>query len=273
MGIPLKAMRDQMEPEMTYWRECALGFVSLALFAGIIAVGPIPQDPAYHQFADRRALLGVPNFFNVVSNLGFLFVGIAGTAFCLGRHGGRASVSWTALFVGAAAVAAGSSYYHWTPTDGSLVWDRLPMTIGFMGLFVALLSEHVHPKLESVMLLPALGIGAASVAWWHYTGDLRLYVWVQFMPLVALSLVIAMFPGRYTRRRFILYGLGCYLLAKVAELFDREIFALTDDLLSGHALKHLLAALGLFFIYLMLRWREPVPAPPASPSDDGPVTR
>jgi hypothetical protein len=129
-----------------------------------------------------------------------------------------------------------------------------------------LLSEHVNPKLESVMLLPALGVGAASVAWWHYTGDLRLYVWVQFMPLVALSLVIAMFPGRYTRRRFVLYGLGCYLLAKVAELFDREIFALTDDLLSGHALKHLLAALGLFFIYLMLRWREPVPAPPASPS-------
>jgi hypothetical protein len=89
------------------------------------------------------------------------------------------------------------------------------------------------------------------------------------MPLVALMLVIAMFPGRYTRRRFVLYGLGCYLLAKVAEFFDGEIFALTANALSGHTVKHLLAALGLFFIYLMLRWRKPILSPP----DDGAVTR
>jgi hypothetical protein len=257
---------------MYYRRECVLAFVSLALLAGIMAAGSISQDPAYHQFADRRAVLGVPNFFNIASNLAFLLVGIAGAAFCLDRHGGRGSASWAVLFLGAAAVAVGSSYYHWTPNDGTLVWDRLPMTVGFMGLFVALLSEHVNAKLESAMLVPALVVGAASVAWWHYTGDLRLYVWVQFMPLVALPLVIAMFPGRYTRRRFVLYGLGCYLLAKVAEFFDGEIFALTTNALSGHTLKHLLAALGLFFIYLMLRWREPIPAA-ASPSDDGPVTR
>lgn len=254
---------------MDYRRECALGFVSLALLAGIMAAGPIPQDPTYHEFADRRAVLGVPNFFNVASNLAFLLVGLAGAAFCLGRHGGKASASWGILFLGAAGVAVGSTYYHWTPNDGSLVWDRLPMTVGFMGLFVALLSEHVNPKLERVMLIPALVVGAASIAWWRYTGDLRLYVWVQFMPLVALMLVIAMFPGRYTRRRFVLYGLGCYLLAKVAEFFDSEIFALTANALSGHTLKHLLAALGLFFIYLMLRWRKPILSPP----DDGAVTR
>lgn len=251
-----------------YWRECALFLVSAALLAGIMAAAPIPQDPAYHQFADRRAVLGVPNFLNVASNIAFLLVGIAGLALAPDRHGSRPGVSWTVLFLGSALVAAGSAYYHWAPDDASLVWDRLPMTIGFMGLFVALLSEHIRGGLERVMLIPALVVGAASVAWWHYADDLRFYVWVQLTPLVTIPLVVALFPGRYTRRHFLLYGLACYLLAKLAEFWDREIYALTANTLSGHSLKHLLAAAGLLFVYLMLKGREPVAVPPASPSSD-----
>ena len=102
-------------------------------------------------------------------------------------------------------------------------------------------------------------MGAASVAWWHYADDLRLYAWVQFMPLVILSLLVVLFPGRYTHRGFLLYGLACYLLAKVAEALDRQTFEATAGMVSGHTLKHLLAALALFFAYLMLRWREPLP--------------
>jgi hypothetical protein len=256
-----------------YWRECALCVISLALLAAVMAVEPIAQDLAYHHFADRRAVLGVPNFFNVASNAAFLLVGIAGAAFCLGRHGSGASASWAVLFLGAALVSIGSAYYHWAPDNATLVWDRLPMTVGFMGLFVALLSEHIDEKLESVMLLPALIVGAASIAWWRYAEDLRPYVWVQSMPLVTLSLVVALFPGRYTRRRFLVYGLACYLLAKVAEFFDHEVFALTANVLSGHSLKHLLAALGLLFVYLMLRRREPIPAGRPSPPDDSAVVR
>lgn len=240
-----------------YWREWVLVLVPLLLLAGIMAAAPIPQDPAYHRFADERVVLGVPNFFNVASNIGFLLVGIAGAAFCLGRHRSRASTSWAVLFVAAALISAGSAYYHFAPDHASLVWDRLPITLGFMGLFVALVNEHVDEKLERVMLIPALGVGAASVAWWHYADDLRLYVWVQLTPLVIIPLVLAMFSGRYTHRRYLLYGLGFYLLAKFAEVWDREFFALTSNALSGHSMKHLLAALGLLFVYLMLRWREP----------------
>jgi hypothetical protein len=267
-------VHDAAKPALSvirYWRECALCVISLALLAAIMAVEPIAQDLAYHHFADRRAVLGMPNFFNVASNIAFLLVGIAGAAFCLGRHGSGASASWAVLFLGAALVSIGSAYYHWAPDNAALVWDRLPMTVGFMGLFVALLSEHIDEKLERVMLIPALIVGAASIAWWYYADDLRPYVWVQFMPLVTLSLVIALFPGRYTRRRLLVYGLVCYLLAKVAEFFDREIFALTANTLSGHSLKHLLAALGLLFVYLMLRWRELIPAVRPSPSDDSAI--
>ncbi len=240
-----------------YWRECALVLVSLLLLAGIMAVKPLPQDPAYHDFADKRGFFGVPNFLDVVSNMPFLLIGIPGAAFCLGRHRSGASVSWAIVFFGTALVSFGSAYYHWAPDNATLVWDRLPMAVGFMGLFAALVSEHVSERLERVMLLPALAVGVASVAWWHYTDDLRPYVWVQFTPLVTILLVVAMFPGRYTHRRYLLYGLGSYLFAKSAELWDREFFALTANTLSGHSLKHLLAALGLLFIYLMLRRRKP----------------
>ncbi|MGQ0752585.1 MAG: ceramidase domain-containing protein [Betaproteobacteria bacterium] len=242
------------------WREWVLCGVALALLAGALAVEPIAQNLAYHHFADRRAALGVPNFLNVASNLAFLLVGAAGLALCIRREGHGATLSWGVLFLGAALVAVGSGYYHWAPDNASLVWDRLPMTVGFMGLFVALLSEHIHEKLERYMLLPALLLGAASVAWWHQADDLRFYAWVQFMPLVTISLLVALYSGRYTHRRYLVYGLACYLAAKVAEALDRQIYTVSGELLSGHTLKHLLAALALYYVYAMLRRRAPVAA-------------
>ena len=35
----------------------------------VLRMEPVPQDPAYHQFADARPWLGIPNFQNVASNL------------------------------------------------------------------------------------------------------------------------------------------------------------------------------------------------------------
>jgi NADH:ubiquinone oxidoreductase subunit 6 (subunit J) len=35
---------------------------------------------------------------------------------------------WTCFYVGVAAVAFGSSYYHLKPNDDTLVWDRLPVS-------------------------------------------------------------------------------------------------------------------------------------------------
>jgi hypothetical protein len=238
-----------------YWREGLLAAISLALLGLAFAVDPIPQDLTYHRFADTRAVFGIPNFLNVASNAAFLLVGIAGIALC-GRMGVEgAKLSWTILFLGGAIVSAGSAYYHWAPSNASLVWDRLPMTVGFMGLFVALLAEHISAKLERLLLAPALLTGAFSVAWWHYTDDLRLYAWVQFMPLVVVVLLVALVPGRYTHRRYLVYGLACYLLAKVAEALDGPIHELTQHAVSGHTAKHLLAALALFYVYLMLRKR------------------
>lgn len=244
-----------------HWREGMLVLVALALLGAIMAVGPIPQDPGYHQFADQRVILGVPNFFNVASNVLFLAFGIAGTVLCLGPHRPASSTSWAMFFIGGILIGVGSGYYHWTPDSATLMWDRMAMTVSFMALLAALVSEHVGAVPEKVVLICAIAIGVAAVLWWHYTDDLRLYIWVQAVPLAAIPLMLALFPGRYTHRVYLLYGFSFYVVAKLAEVGDRQLFALTSNMLSGHSLKHLLAAFGFLFVYLMLRRRQPVEKP------------
>lgn len=242
------------------WREWALTAVLLAPLALILMRPPISQDLAFHAFADDRAWWGIPSFQNVLSNLAFLLIGVAGLVFCFGRPASGATRSWTVFFLGVTLVFFGSAYYHWTPNNETLVWDRVPIMLAFMALFSALLTEHLGAGAERAILVPAVAVGIASVAWWDYTDDLRLYIWCQAAPLLAIVFVLIAYPARYTHRPYLAYALAAYLLAKVLEFQDHEFFALTSHAMSGHTLKHLLAALGIFFIYLMLRRRKQIPA-------------
>jgi hypothetical protein len=239
-------------------REIALALVLLIPLAAImVAVPPIAQDPQYHAFADRRTIFGIPNFGNVVSNIPFVIVGVYGLGFCLRASPAGARTAWAVLFGGTLLVAFGSAYYHWAPGNATLVWDRLPMTLAFMGLFTAVVSEHAGESLERKLLVPSLVVGVASVAWWLHTDDLRLYAWVQFAPLLAIVFVLSTFPGRYTHRSYLVAGLACYAAAKVAELGDGALYAATGDAVSGHSVKHVLAALATLFVYRMLKRRSP----------------
>lgn len=246
-------------PAMSSWREPALIMLMLVpLVVMMLGVAPIPQDLAYHRLADHRTMFNVPNFMNVVSNVGFLIIGLLGLALYLGKGVSGAARSWSVFFFGTLLVAAGSAYYHWNPNNQTLVWDRLPMTIAFMALFAGLIAEHIGPGIERTLLRIALIVGIISVGWWHYTDDLRLYAWVQFAPLIAIVFILLAYPGRYTHRTYLVLGLVCYALAKVTEFADTAIFSATSGMISGHSVKHLLAALAPLFVYLMLRRRHPV---------------
>lgn len=216
----------------------------------------IPQDKGYHVLADKRTCLGIRNFGDVVSNIAFLLVGVAGSLWSYRHLKSGARQSWLVFFGGVALVFFGSAYYHSTPNSDTLVWDRLPMTFAFMGLFAALLSEHLGGWLERPLLIPALVLGVASVLWWRYNDDLRLYIWVQAAPLLAIPFVLAMFTARYTHRLYLLFGLGFYVLAKVAERYDQAIFEATAQFVSGHSVKHVLAAGAPLMLLLMLRRRQ-----------------
>lgn len=214
------------------------------LFIALVAAGPIAQPGSYHELAPSGRLLGVDNFWNVVSNVPFLIVGIFGVRFAfLNRV--RMRHAWLAVFVSAVLVFFGSSWYHLAPDDARLVWDRVPIAMAFMAFFAALLGETVNEKLGNSLLLPAMAFGVATVLWWRATGNLAPYVWVQAAPMLMIPLASARGRGRL----YMLGALAFYVLAKLAELRDHEIYAWTGAAVSGHVLKHLLAAAGLACFY------------------------
>jgi hypothetical protein len=238
------------------WRNLLL---LLIVFASIVAMAlqpAIKQDLAYHQFIDTRTFFAVPNFYNVISNLPFLFVGLMGIALCLKKDLGLFKYAWLSFFIGVALVSFGSAYYHFHPNSQTLVWDRLPMTIGFMGLFAAMLGEFVDARLVKYGLIPLLLVGLASVMVWQQFDDLRFYAWVQFMPLLVIPMLLVMYRKKYTHSHYFVWALFFYLLAKVFEHFDRQIFHFFANEMSGHAIKHVLAAIGSWMVLKMLQVRK-----------------
>ena len=245
----------------------------LGILAGLLALGlggllllePIPQDLAYHLFADDRAFFGIPNFNDVLSNSGFALVGILGLGAVAGGVGRAVFVEradarpFLIFFAGVALVSLGSAYYHWAPTNERLLWDRLPMSVAFMAFASAVVADRIHRRAgNGWLILVLVGLGVASLAYWEYTerlgrGDLRFYAFVQFYPVILLPAIIWLFPAyRYLAGRYLGWVVAWYGLSKVLEHFDAEVFEILGYTVSGHSLKHLAAAVSAFVVLRVL---------------------
>ena len=218
---------------------------------GLLLVPPIPQDQSYHQFADQRTILGVPNFWNVVSNLPFLAVGAAG----LRRF--RGDPATVVFFLGVFLTGIGSSYYHWNPNDQTLFWDRLPMTLAFAAILSLVAQERVNARIGAILLWPALAVGLFSLLFWRWTDDLRVYFWMQFFPGLAVLSLFLLCPPKYTGTHYWIAAGVLYALAKVFEFADEAIYSV-GNLLSGHTLKHFAAAAACFAILRYFQTRRPI---------------
>ena len=220
----------------------------------------MPQPLDYHDFADQRAMLGVTNFLDVASNAGFLAAGLAGLVISMRRATAfeHPAERWPYIvfFVGMMLTGAGSGYYHLAPDNERLFWDRLPMTIAFMSLIAAQITERISVRAGLALLAPMLLVGAASVVYWIITeragnGNVIPYVLLQAFAVVALLLLALTQSSRYTRGTDIYWVFAGYIAAKVLEFFDKEILSF-GQLLSGHSLKHLAAALAGFMVCRIL---------------------
>ncbi len=254
-----------VDPRRT--RLLLIALLTGAVAAIVAALPPFPQPAAYHDFADQRAFLGLPNFLNVASNGLFVLVGAAGLRWLL-APGGRAAFRerrerWPYLtfFLGLVLTGIASAWYHLDPDNGRLVWDRLAMTIALMSWLAAIIAERIGVAAGLALLPALLAAGAASVLYWGTTealgaGDLRPYGMVHFYPALLIPLLILLFPPRYTRGGEALTVLGWYALALGAEFLDRQIFAL-GGIVGGHTAKHVLATLAACWVLRILRLRRP----------------
>lgn len=255
-------------PDVVLRRHLPIGIVvavALIALAVVLSLPPIPQDPAYHAFADCTALFTVPNFWNVASNAPFLVAGVFGLWALPKLQPQLATSSYLVFCLGAMLVGIGSAYYHYAPTSDTLVWDRLPMTIAFMGLFSIVIEDRASTRLGRRLLWPLVFVGISSVLYWDWTelqgrGDLRAYGLVQFLPMLLIPLMLITGKGGGLRAPWLGAALGSYVLAKLAEHFDAAIYAATG-FVSGHSLKHVLGALAVLWALLAMH-QPPMPARP-----------
>jgi len=257
--------------ECRRWRGLLMIIFGMLALAAIAVVPPFPQDPKYHAFPDQRSFVEIPSALNVLSNAPFLLVGAMGLWFLLHRADTgpcspfiESQERWpfVGFFAGLFLTGLGSAYYHWAPSNATLLWDRLPITVLIMSLFAGVIGERISPKAGSASLLPLIALGIGSVVYWYWSeqhgqGDLRFYAFVQFGPVLLIPVMLVLFPDRYTRVSDFWAALGLYLLAKIFEHFDAEVFAL-GGLVSGHMLKHLASAVSAYWILRMLKARRPI---------------
>ena len=208
----------------------------------------------------------MPHALNVVSNLPFVLVGGWGLLFLASRRSAEAfrepAERWAyyVFFAGIALTGVGSAYYHWHPDNPRLLWDRLPLAVAFMAFFDAIIAERVDLRAGLRLLVPLALLGAGSVLYWHWTelegrGDLRPYLLVQFYPLAAVPFLLCCSPPRYTRAADVWGVIAWYAGAKGLELLDAAIYS-AGHVVSGHTLKHLVAAVGAYMVLFMLQHRR-----------------
>ena len=242
----------------------SIAFLILCL---VFYLPAIPQNQSYHNFADQREFLSIPNFLNVLSNLPYVVVGIMGVILVSGKSKVEAGPAllhshkyiYLIFFTAVVLVGAGSAYYHLNPSNSTLVWDRLPIAIAIISLFTIVIAEYIHHKMAKRLYLPMLLLGVFSVLYWYWSetvgqGDLRLYILVQFLPIVLIPLIVCLFKSQFSLGRYYFFMIACYIVAKAFELSDQLIFE-TVGTLSGHSLKHIASAVAplLFYIALLKR--------------------
>lgn len=252
-------------PRARLW---VIGLFGLALAVAVAALPPLSEPQVFRVLVDDRGFFGIPNFLNVVSNAPFILVGAWGLYFLAreSRYSGAFTdpmEKWPYVFcfLAVALVSVGSAYYHLVPDNAGLMWDRLPMSLGFMSLLSAAVVERISARVGLRLLLPFLLLGAGSVIYWRWSvlqgaENLLPYAAVQYGSIAAILVIAMIFPSRYTRGADI-FGVGAiYAAAKVTEVLDAEIYSL-GQVVSGHTLKHLIAALAVWWLLRMLQLRRP----------------
>ena len=245
---------NAVHPLQTSSRRCLpLQSAEWALLAAAVALlafavwGPfLPASAHQHDFADQRGLQGLPCALDVLSTLPFAVAGAWGLVW-LRRLGALrlclATRATAALFfVGLVLTTAGSSWYHWQPDNAGLLWDRLGMSVAFAGLLGLAVVGRISPRAGLATALGLMVAAPAAVLAWAHTGNLTPWAVVQFGGMLVV-LALACLPHRHGALVLQLGALiAWYAAAKVMELADHSVYEATAGWVSGHTLKHLLAA-------------------------------
>lgn len=236
-------------PAALVWRrECALAGVFILLLAAALLGPSVAQSAHYHAFADQRSWGGLPHAMDVISNLPFALWGMVGIWALLRavreRAVSAAAAATAGLFFGGLWVtAAVSAAYHLQPGDAGLAWDRGGMVLAFAGLLGLAAMRAVSTRAGMALATAVLVLGPLSVHAWALTGNMLPWAVLQGGGMVLILGFACLRPAQ-ARELPVRWALliAIYALAKLLELGDHAVYEWTGELVSGHSLKHVVAA-------------------------------
>lgn len=202
----------------------------------------ITLPKGYHNFADKRTLVGFPNAMNVLSNL-FIIIPVI----YLLKHKTENNTNNNLLIIHITLLSLASAYYHYNPTDKSIFWDILMIAT------LSIIVLNIINEYKCGILFYILGI--LSVVYWKQTGDIRIYL------LILIGVPIIFFLKYYDNeeeddkgvKKNLYIILFFTVLYRFVEYYDHQIYGLTNNMISGHTLKHIFAGLSILYIVKLLK--------------------
>jgi hypothetical protein len=274
----LKILHQQELNMKPLTQKCVLAWMFVMLIASATGHVLFPLNPSAvenlhamvgmgaghvsHQFADLRHWMGIPNAMDVLSNLGFALMGLCG-GWALMRPGAAPLAAGhrcacALVFFGLVLTSLGSSWYHLWPDDARLFWDRLGMLVVFAGMLGLIAAEKIKPQSGLLVSVLSLAAGVLALFVWQSTSDVLPWAVFQFGGLGLLVLLATRQAHEQALRVKFLGVVLAYALAKLFEIGDHAIWHLTDQTLSGHTLKHLVASLAAVPVIVALRAEKSV---------------
>jgi hypothetical protein len=208
-----------------------------------------------HPFADARVLWGIPNAMDVLTNLPFLLVSMAGLRALHRAPRVQPATRQAAMvfFVGLGLTFFSSSFYHWAPEAWGLALDRAGMAVAFAGVLGLVAAQRVSLRAARWTWPTVLAAGLFAILLQRLAGVIAPWAVVQFggMAVVLWACTQRAQPAALGIRWGVLIGI--YAAAKLLELGDAWVFDAAQGWVSGHSLKHVVASLAALPVISALR--------------------
>jgi hypothetical protein len=221
----------------------------------IWTLAPSSQPADFFDLAARENFLGVDNAPDVFTNIPFVIVGWMGCQSLIRDRGGYAEGGemriWWVLFVSIGSIAILSSWYHLSPSEGRIVFDRLPIITVVIAMTTLVAVQSIDVK-ATKLILPLLLLGWSSVVLIFFTGDWRPYIILQFSPLILIPSILILYEQGREGGWQLCTALLLFSVGKIIHDLDTEIHQLTGGI-SGHSIWHLFAAAATYQLVQMHR--------------------
>ncbi len=242
-------------PLLCTWAVVLLSLWLLAAFAGpsLVAASGLALNPHGHAhlyahghpFVDARTFWSIPNALDVLSNAPLSLAGLWGLLALRGRVLPAATqTAAQVFFAGLLLTGFGSAVYHWAPDAAGLVLDRLGMAVTFAGALALAVAERVGQPPAPATLWTTFVLAVVSALLPLSHGNVLPWAVLQYGGVALIVWCALQTPADGAMGLRIGALIGWYALAKALELGDAAVFHAAGELVSGHSLKHLAAALA-----------------------------